>query len=130
MFLPFKAIRNKKGFTLVELIVVMAVLAIISAIAVPRFLGVQEKAKLDADYATGAMIAKAGELYKAREATIPDPLTAQILIDDEYLNTINFKSEDFQKYDATTVQITFDDAGKAIVEGDDGTTTDPLYPRP
>ena len=43
-------LRSKKGFTLIELIVVLAVLAIIMAIAVPRFLGVQETAKIDADY--------------------------------------------------------------------------------
>jgi type IV pilus assembly protein PilA len=54
---------DKNGFTLVELIVVMAVLAVISAIAVPRFLEVQETAKENADYATGAMLGKAAELF-------------------------------------------------------------------
>jgi type IV pilus assembly protein PilA len=58
---------NEKGFTLVELIVVMAVLAVISAIAVPRFLGVQKEAKVDADYATAAMLGKAAELYLVKE---------------------------------------------------------------
>ena len=37
--------RNKKGFTLVELIVVLIIVAIIAAIAVPTFLGFMDMAK-------------------------------------------------------------------------------------
>ena len=57
-------LKNKRGFTLIELIVVLAVLAIILAIAVPRFIGIQKQARIDSDYSTGALIAKAAELYK------------------------------------------------------------------
>lgn len=121
-----KAIKSNKGFTLVELIVVMAVLAIISAIAVPRFLGVQEKAKVDADYATGAMIAKAAELYKAKNQE-EDSVTASELIDAEYMNAIEFKSNGFKSYTSESVNITFTDNGLAeVVAG----TDDQLYPRP
>lgn len=48
---------KKKGFTLVELIVVVAVLGIIAAIAVPKFGNVQEKAKIKADIASAKTIA-------------------------------------------------------------------------
>lgn len=121
--------KNNKGFTLVELIVVMAVLAIISAIAVPRFLGVQKQAKIDADYATGAMIAKAAELYEAKGGDKVG-LTGQGLIDSGYLSSIEFKSDDFASYKPENISILFDE-GKITVtakigEGD----TDTLYPRP
>lgn len=59
-------LKNRKGFTLIELIVVLAVLAIIMAIAVPRFTGVREQAKIDSDYATLESIAKLAEFDYVR----------------------------------------------------------------
>ncbi|NMA86823.1 MAG: type II secretion system protein [Tissierellia bacterium] len=38
--------RNKKGFTLIELIVVMAIIGILVMLAMPKFMGYTEKAKL------------------------------------------------------------------------------------
>jgi type IV pilus assembly protein PilA len=37
--------KNKKGFTLIELIVVIAILAILAAIAIPTFIGVTQNAQ-------------------------------------------------------------------------------------
>ncbi|NLO20991.1 MAG: prepilin-type N-terminal cleavage/methylation domain-containing protein [Syntrophomonadaceae bacterium] len=53
---------NQKGFTLVELIVVMAILVIIGAIAVPRYQATLAKAKGQANEANIIMIEKAAEL--------------------------------------------------------------------
>ena len=40
-----KKVNNRKGFTLVEIIVVLVILAILAAIAVPSVLGYVEEAK-------------------------------------------------------------------------------------
>ena len=48
--------RNKKGFTLIELVVVIAILGILAAIAIPRLTGAQGRAKIAADKATFATI--------------------------------------------------------------------------
>ena len=47
---------NKKGFTLIELIVVIAILGILAAIAVPRFSGFTDKAKIAADNQYGSLV--------------------------------------------------------------------------
>ncbi len=43
-----KNISNKNGFSLIELVIVIAVLAILSAVAIPSFIGVRNSAKVSA----------------------------------------------------------------------------------
>ena len=41
--------NNKKGFTIVELVIVIAVIAILAAVLIPTFAGIIKKANLSAD---------------------------------------------------------------------------------
>ena len=42
-------VYKRKGFTIVELVIVIAVIAILSAVLIPTFVGIVKKAKLSND---------------------------------------------------------------------------------
>lgn len=114
MFRLINKLKNRKGFTLIELIVVLAVLAVIMAIAVPRFLSVQKEAEIDADQATIDMIAKAAELYYVQTDSNGTGVTIDDLddyIDDDY---------ELKSGDSSFTQLT---SSSAIVFDDNGHVT-------
>ncbi len=69
-----KLLKNKKGFTLIELIVVIAILGILAIITIPNISGFTDKAKETADIAAAETIAKAISILVA-EGTISDTET-------------------------------------------------------
>jgi type IV pilus assembly protein PilA len=63
--------KSNKGFSLVELIIVIAIMAILIAVLAPQYLKYVEKTKRNSD-------AKAfGEVVQATEVAIADPLNQQ-----------------------------------------------------
>lgn len=131
MFRLINKLKNKKGFTLIELIVVLAVLAIIAAIAIPRFLGVQEQAKKDADVSTAAMIGKAAELYSATNNNDTSIVLSDLTTDGKYMDA----STKFQYYKnasggAADVTITITNSAAVVVAKEPtGSATIQLYPK-
>lgn len=51
-----KPIKNKKGFTLTELIVVVAILGVLAAVATPSIIGYINEAKVNADEANATTL--------------------------------------------------------------------------
>ncbi|MGP1598985.1 type IV pilin protein [Peptoanaerobacter stomatis] len=62
-----KQLRNKKkGFTLIELIVVIVILGLLAAVLVPRFTGMRHEATVKAEGSTAASIISAARVQEAQ----------------------------------------------------------------
>lgn len=67
--------RSSQGFTLVELVVVIAILALLVAVALPTFMGVKDKAKLNVQLAEAAGLAKECSAAIISEGPYPNAYT-------------------------------------------------------
>ena len=76
MSIKFSANRKvRKGFTLVELAVVVVIIGVLAAFGVPRFLQSVERSKASEAFAFLSSIQGAQERYQARQGTYATALT-------------------------------------------------------
>lgn len=104
---PMSGKDKQKGFTLVELIIVMAILAVLAGIAVPKFGTVLADSKDKADDANRAMITNAIELYYANEGTEPPAKSGgdvlDTLVDEGYLKEVPKEPKSNTEYSVASV---------------------------
>jgi type IV pilus assembly protein PilA len=71
----FKMVKNKKGFTLIELMIVVAIVGILAAIAIPAYLDYTVKTKITEVTTAMDALAQAASEYHASAGYFP-PATA------------------------------------------------------
>lgn len=78
--------RTRRGFTLIELIVVMAIVALLVGIAAPRYFQSVERAKVNGLHSSLAVMRDALDKYAADKGRYPDSL--EQLVQDRYLRQV------------------------------------------
>ncbi len=63
--------RNNKGFTLIELMIVVIILGVLAAILIPRFMGAQNDARINAAVADVSLVREGLGLYFVYEGHFP-----------------------------------------------------------
>lgn len=124
-----KLMKDEKGFTLVELIVVIAILAVLATLLIPRIMGNVKDAARQSEISTARTLASEITVYNAKaaadvtgkEPTIPTGLPAEGAADQTVLKADVQSSklalpndDDFP--DETVVLIKVDSDGNAHIE--------------
>ena len=83
-------LKNERGLTLIELLAVVVILGIISAIAIPSIGGLINNSKKDAHLANAQMMVNAAKVAMTADEDIitEGKITYKNLLDGEYLETI------------------------------------------
>jgi type II secretion system protein G len=66
--------RNQKGFTLIELMIVVAIIGILTAIAFPLYANIQARARVAKAQADARTLASAVVIYSAHTGVLPGSL--------------------------------------------------------
>ena len=105
--------RVRKGFTLIELMIVVAIIGILAAVAIPNFLDATDEAKAARIQADLATIGAAVEIYRAKHGSYPASIDAMVSKSGEsggYLRAVPKPPIDGEEYsvpNSTTGEVTF-----------------------
>lgn len=84
MFSRLQGREGEKGFTLIELIIVMAVLSVLAAIAIPRYNGILHESKVKSDAITASGIASAARIQETMTGQQVIPTSGYEGLDENY----------------------------------------------
>lgn len=123
--------KNKKGFTLIELIVVMAILAVLVLLAAPRFLNYTKQAEVTTMQADAKVLSNAALVYNTEnEGSWPiDGMGAEDTIGgvtvevaeldaDKFKDHVQTLRNDIDDYVMVTKNVEDEDADVTLQQGD------------
>lgn len=76
--------KKRRGFTLIELVIVVGILGVLSSIALVKFGDVEKNSKINADYVTANNIATAAKLAINSDVS-EDEISIDYLVKNNYL---------------------------------------------
>lgn len=82
-----KILSSNKGFSLIELIVVIAILGVLVGVAAPNLIGYVEKTREATDVTTLDNVKRAAEAYVAENDTASGSITTEVA-DESFNNTM------------------------------------------
>lgn len=121
-----KKLHNDEGFTLVELMVVIAVLGIVAAIAIPRMTGVTDAFEVNADQETATLAARNVEvLLMAGAIAEPTGTNVTTVNADAYGEALPTAQSNSDAAMVITIAVADDDAaGDFVITVTNGLTGD------
>lgn len=79
----------KKGFTLIELVIVIVILGILAAVAVPKFADLQKEAKQSAVKGLGGAVNAAKDIVRAKWLVLDNASADNVSVDGKDIKVLN-----------------------------------------
>lgn len=121
--------RSSRGFTLVEIIVMIVIISIMLAVAIPNFSGAQDRSRNSGVQHNIHLIQSALEEYGAEVShQYPDKLSIEFVgHQNDYLPGDTYPTTPWNKQQAPTSDLTYDEAKNGFVyKTEDGKIEDPV----